>query len=696
MEYEESYFKKQANKNTLLMWTILNVIFTVLYIIEMLKGGRTPQYLVVFLSICWIPYLVGLLVLKVKGWSTELYSAFVSGGYLLLFLFVLMTTKTNVTYGYVFPVASLLVLYKKRKLLLGWGIANVAILLAYLIKLGTTTGFTPEAVTDAEIQIGVTVLCYVAFDIAIRHMTKTEEAMLGLVKSDLNRVILTIKQVKTASNSIVDGVTVVSELSDENKDSADSVVGSMEQLTRDNGILQEKKDSSLDMTNQISVQVQNVAAMVQEMVALVEESVEDARTSSTQLSDVVASTNEMAQLSGEVEQILNDFRNEFEMVKAETGTIEKISGQTNLLALNASIEAARAGEAGKGFAVVADEIRDLSTGTKSSSTSIMNALANLEVTADRMTESITKTLQLIHTTLDKITQVDTSVSRITADATKLGDNVQVIDSAMQEVEASNLRMVDNMNEIRNVVDVMTASIKDADDNTRIMRSKYLETSTNVMAMGAIVGQLISELGEGGFMTPEDIKPDMYLAFEEENGSQNTSYKARVLFVNGNSIQARFVNDVCTTTPGAVYHATFTVNSGIYRWENVKLQEQKDRTVTFTVVGNPKVSNRRKFSRLPISKPCHFTLEGYDIPLLGTIVNLSAGGFAFFSSDEELKDAKGKTITVNVDNIPELAGVDLEGSIIRITDHNGIYIVGCRMLYDQLDVQNYIEKEYEKA
>lgn len=696
MEYEESYFKKQANKSTFLMWTVLDVIFTVLYILEMLKGGRTPQYLAVFLSICWIPYLLGLIFLKVKGWSTESYCQFVSVGYLILFLFVLMTTKTTVTYGYVFPVASLLVLYKKRRLMLSWGILNVLILLAYLVKIGLTTGFTAQAITDAEIQIGVTVLCYVAYDIAIRHMTKTEDAMLGSVKADLARVILTIKQVKTASNSIVDGVTVVSELSDENKESADSVVNSMEQLTRDNAILHEKKESSLDMTNQISVQVQNVAAMVQEMVALVEESVTDAQTSSSQLTDVVNSTNEMAQLSKEVEQILRDFRNEFEMVKSETGTIEKISGQTNLLALNASIEAARAGEAGKGFAVVADEIRDLSTGTKTSSTSIMNALANLEITADKMTESITKTLQLINTTLDKVTQVDSSVARITSDATKLGDNVQIIDSAMQEVEASNLRMVDNMNEIRNVVDVMTTSIKEADDNTRIMRSKYLETSTNVMAMGAIVGQLISELGEGGFMTPEDIKPDMYLTFEAENGSQTVSYKARVLFVNGNSIQARFVNEVCTAAPGFVYHAAFTVNSGIYRWENVKLQEQKDRNVTFTVVGNPKVSNRRKYARLPISRPCHFVLEGYDIPLLGTIVNLSAGGFAFFSSAEELKDAKGKILTANVDNIPELTGVDLEGSIIRITEHNGVYIVGCRMLYDQLDVQNYIDGEYAKV
>ena len=695
MGYEEAYFKKQANKNTLMMWTILNVIFTVLYLLEMFKGGRTLQYLIVFFSICWIPYILGLLALKIKGMSTTIYAQFVSVGYLLLFLFVLMTTKTNVTYGYVFPVASLLVLYKNRRLMLSWGILNTVILLAYLAKIGLTTGFTPEAITDAEIQIGVTVLCYVAYDIAIRHMNKTEEAMLGSVKADLARVILTIKQVKTASNSMSDGVTVVSELSDENKESADSVVDSMEQLSDDNRILHEKKDSSLEITNQISEQVQNVAAMVQEMVALVEESVNDAQTSSTQLSDVVNSTNEMASLSTEVEQILRDFRNEFEMVKSETGTIEKISGQTNLLALNASIEAARAGEAGKGFAVVADEIRDLSTGTKTSSTSIMNALANLEVTADRMTESITKTLQLINTTLEKISLVDTSVARITADATKLGANVQVVDSAMQEVEESNLRMVDNMNEISNVVDVMTASIKNADDNTRIMRSKYLETSTNVLAIGSIIGQLLSELGEGGFMTAEDITPDMYLTFEEVQGEVITPYKARVLSVNGNTIQARFTGAVCNFSPTNLYNAIFTVNNGIYRWEKVNVNEQKDWTVTFAVTGNPKVSNRRKFPRLPLSKPCHFTMEGVNLPLLGTMVNLSAGGYAFFSSAPELKDAKGTTITAYVD-IDSLKDVALEGSIIRVTDHNGIYIVGCRMLDDQTDVQNYIEEEYAKA
>ena len=98
MEYNKEYFKKQANLRTLLMWTLINVILTALYILEVFKGGRTPQYLAVFLSICWLPHIAGLLILKFKGGSTWVYREFVAIGYGILFLFVLMTTKTNVTY----------------------------------------------------------------------------------------------------------------------------------------------------------------------------------------------------------------------------------------------------------------------------------------------------------------------------------------------------------------------------------------------------------------------------------------------------------------------------------------------------------------------------------------------------------------------------------------------------------------------
>lgn len=688
MEYSEEYFKKQANMYSLFMWTLINVILTALYILEVFKGGRTPGYLAVFLCICWLPHIAGLLVLKIKGSSTWVYREFVSVGYGVLFLFVLMTTKTNVTYGYIFPVACLLILYKNRALLIRCGIANILIILAYLVKIHFTTGFSAHTITDAEIQIGVTVLCYIAYVLAITHMQKSDGAMLNSVKADLARVVQTIQQVKSASHSIVDGVTVVSELSDENKDSADVVVNNMAQLSEDNVILQEKALSSLEMTRQISSQVENVAAMVQEMVALVEESVSHSQTSSEQLTDVVNSTNEMAQLSNEVEQILREFKNEFDMVKAETGTIEKISGQTNLLALNASIEAARAGEAGKGFAVVADEIRDLSTGTKTSSTSIMNALANLEVTADRMTEAITKTLQLINTTLDKITLVDTSVARIATDAERLGGNVQVIDTAMQEVESSNRNMVDNMNQISIVMDAMTASISEADDSTRIMRSKYSETSANVMSIGNIVGQLMGELGAGGFMTTEDITTGMYFTLEEIDDTAK-EYKQRVAYVKENQIYAKLPSDMHSVSSTAAYHISVIVDNRIYRWENIRTT-LKDGTLCFTVSGNPQVFNRRKYRRGPLFNHCHFTIEGSDMPYIGTMINISAGGYSFFSDAEELKDARGKLIELSIDDFPLLEDETLDGSVIRVTDNNGVYIVGCRMYSDNEAIDRYIE------
>ena len=694
MNYDEEYFKKKANYSALSMWMTINIILTVLYIIEVFKGGRDVPYLIVFLSICWLPFIAGYLVLKLKGESTWIYREFVAIGYGILFLFVLMTTKTNVTYGYIFPVVSLLILYKNKKLLIRCGIANVLVILAYLVKIYFTTGFDAHTITDAEIQIGVTVLCYIAYIIAINHMQKSDGAMLNAVKADLERVVRTIEQVKGASHSIVDGVTVISELSDENKESADSVVGSMEQLTENNRILREKTDSSLDMTNKINAQVENVATLVQEMVSLVDGSVSDAMTSTGQLANVMQSTNEMAELSAEVEKILNEFRAEFEMVKTETGTIEKISGQTTLLALNASIEAARAGEAGKGFAVVADEIRNLSTGTKDSSTSIMNALTRLEETADRMTESMTRTLQLINTTLEQISLINAGVENIASGTIQLGNNVQVIDTAMQEVEASNKNMVDNMHQVSEVVEQITSSIENADANTRIMRSKYAETGSNILGIHAIVGQLIEELGDGGFMTTDDVKTGMYVTLEIKEGDKTSSHSLQVTGVNGQHIFARALHTQPALHKEAEYRITIIVDNGIYCWNAVNVTSESAGIYILTVQGTPKVLNRRKYRRMPFTNACTLTLGDNTCSISGTMINLSAGGFSFESQASELAGSKGEQVSLVISDFDLLKNTELKASVIRVTNNDGNYIVGCRMHNDSPEIYRYVE-EYSK-
>ena len=237
--------------------------------------------------------------------------------------------------------------------------------------------------------------------LSIRHLNESDGALTDSIKADLQRVISTVEKVKTASNTIMNGITVVRELASENKHGSDVVLLSMNELTDNNGKLQQHTTSSTDMTGDINAQVEHVVALINEMVSLTAESVTHAQTSSTDLDELVKTAGTMSELSGEVENVLQEFKSEFEKVKEETGTIDSISSQTNLLALNASIEAARAGEAGKGFAVVAEQIRTLSTETKSSSGQIQDALTRLDEISEKMTSSIEQTLKLIQLTLEK-------------------------------------------------------------------------------------------------------------------------------------------------------------------------------------------------------------------------------------------------------------------------------------------------------
>ena len=86
-----------------------------------------------------------------------------------------------------------------------------------------------------------------------------------------------------------------------------------------------------------------------------------------------------------------------------------------------------------------------------------------------------------------------------------------------------------------------------------------------------------------------------------------------------------------------------------------------------------------------------TVKGTDETFEGKLDNLSANGFAFLSKDRFFSNNKGKIVTVSIDNFDLPAHSVLEGQIIRCSDNDGVYIVGCQMPEDNYYIMEYVEK-----
>ena len=696
MTYDENIFKEKANRKARKIWIVFAILLSANYGSDA-SGGLYPttSYLI-FLALCWLPLIFGEVLLRVKGWATELYRYDLVIGYGIFYTFVICTTASPIAFTYILPVTSLLVLYKNRKFMINCGIANALIIVGaavYRYMLGFNSA---SDMKNYQLQLSCIVLCYICYVMSIRHLNESDGAMTDSIKADLHRVVTTVEQVKSSSNIILDGITVVRELASENKHGSDIVMLGMNELTDNNNMLQDRTTSSTQMTSDIRAQVENVVSLIGEMVTLVEKTQSHSGVSAEDLESLVNTAATMSQLSTELENVLENFRQEFEMVKQETGTIEKITNQTNLLALNASIEAARAGEAGKGFAVVADQIRTLSTETHASSEQIRDALSRLDATSAKMTSSIEETLKLIQITLEKVTQTGDNVNQIASDSVQLGNHIQVVDNAIKEVESSNTQLVSNMEQVSNIVDTITTCITHSSRTSERMLCKYQETADNINTIEDVMENMMCDLGIGGFMGIEDVKPGMKIDLQLV-GQEDAKYLGELIeqIPEGLRVSCQKKLPINGSAPCMLQ---VTAGNILYCWDKAAISpapESGEHAFKITITTRPRINNRRKYPRMDLNNTCTIKFKNSDTEYAATMENISANGFAFLSTDKIFTQSKNAEIIIMIHDFALPNHNVLEGRIIRCSDDNGLYIVGCQMPEDNFYILEYVENNLNK-
>ena len=696
MNYDENIFKEKANRKARKIWLIFALLLSANYGSDVANGLQKADYYIIFLILCWLPIILGEILLRVKGFTTDIYKYDLVIGYGIFYTFVVSTTASPIAFTYILPVTSLLVLYKNRKFMINCGIANALIIVGaavYRYMLGFNSA---SDMKNYQLQLSCIVLCYICYVMSIRHLNESDGAMTDSIKADLHRVVTTVEQVKSSSNIILDGITVVRELASENKHGSDIVMLGMNELTDNNNMLQDRTTSSTQMTSDIRAQVENVVALIGEMITLVEKTQSHSGVSAEDLKSLVNTAATMSQLSTELENVLENFRQEFEMVKQETGTIEKITNQTNLLALNASIEAARAGEAGKGFAVVADQIRTLSTETHASSDQIRDALSRLDATSAKMTSSIEETLKLIQVTLEKVTQTGDNVNQIASDSVQLGNHIQVVDNAIKEVESSNTQLVSNMEQVSNIVDTITTCITHSSRTSERMLSKYQETADNINTIEDVMENMMCDLGIGGFMGIEDVKPGMKIDLQLV-GQEDAQYLGELIEQIPEGLLVSCQKKL-PISGAASCMLQVTAGNILYCWDKAAISpapEHGEHAFKITITTRPRINNRRKYPRMDLNNTCTIKFKNSDTEYAATMENISANGFAFLATDKIFTQSKNAEIIITIHDFALPNHNELEGRIIRCSDDNGLYIVGCQMPEDNFYILEYVENNLNK-
>lgn len=224
--------------------------------------------------------------------------------------------------------------------------------------------------------------------------------------------------------------------------------------------------------------IEETSASLEEISSMTKQNAENAGHANTMMQDatqtIIKTDEVIRQLSGSMAEISQASVETSKVIK----TIDEIAFQTNLLALNAAVEAARAGEAGAGFAVVADEVRNL---------------------AMRAAEAAKNTAGLIETTIAKVNNGSSLMTKAGESFVEVSGSVQRVGSLIAEIAAASSEQTGGINQINKAISEMDQVTQRNAANAEESAAASTELNSQADTLETLVHDLRAILGS----TPQD-------------------------------------------------------------------------------------------------------------------------------------------------------------------------------------------------
>lgn len=214
-----------------------------------------------------------------------------------------------------------------------------------------------------------------------------------------------------------------------------------------------------DISNEISVQVDNINNIANEFVNIAEKGKEDIditldkvnaiKTKSIEVTEQITDLGALGREIGEIVDIITD-----------------IASQTNLLALNAAIEAARAGEQGKGFAVVAGEVKLLSEKSSQAAGQIKKMISRVQKGSKDAVTSTEISLEKVEEGVKSFNALKDNFEQIFYQAKIIREQAGLISNSVETLVSKNDVILSSMSNISNVTETNAAAAQEIAASTQ--------------------------------------------------------------------------------------------------------------------------------------------------------------------------------------------------------------------------------------
>lgn len=465
--------KKYVNKTALKGHTIIDSILFLAYLLEVMKGSRTPGYFAVFAVLTAAPVAAEWLIYARNPESGAI-KHIIGITYGILYLFVIFTTTSLLPFTYAFPMFTVIILYMDPRfnILIG-AFASVGNLV-YVAYHAMTAGYAQTEIPDVEIRIAATVLTTAFMIFTTLAVTKVNNMKLKQIQDQTEETGRLMNNILTTSQDMITDITSVTRQMTDLGDSVAKVHGAMQEVSSGSTETAESVQVQIQRTEQIQTHIGNV----KDAAARIEQNVHDTLNKvATGTEQMAALENQVAQSKSANEEVLEKMQ-ELSIYTGQmntiTETITSITNSTVMLALNASIEAARAGEAGKGFAVVANQISDLASQTQKATSNITSLIENINKELKYVADAVNVVAKSNDANAESTSVVKNTFAGITSGTEDISCRTGELMHIVTDLEHTNKDIVENIQTISAITEEISAHANETfhacDENARMVDS----------------------------------------------------------------------------------------------------------------------------------------------------------------------------------------------------------------------------------